>query len=91
VFAGYASHLLAPETLVQAVSDVLDESPYNELLSVLDMAECRRVLEAAAEPVDVGRLEHGADAGGSRTWFSVQWLLKYGFLRVVQPARRETP
>jgi glycosyltransferase involved in cell wall biosynthesis len=87
VFSGYASHLLTPDTVVQASGSVLDENPYNETGILLEPAFCWKLLELAAQPVTVGALVRGSGGGGRQGWFAVQWLLKYGFLSVVQPAR----
>jgi glycosyltransferase involved in cell wall biosynthesis len=87
VFSGYASNLLEPDTLVQARDDVLDESPYNETGVLIDHALCQRLLGVASEPIEMRALVEQAGVEPSRGWFAAQWLLKYGFLSVIQPAR----
>lgn len=90
LFTGYASNLLEPGTVVQAADGLLDESPYSETAGLLEPALCTRVLQLAEQPVCVEELVETAADGTPRGWFAVQWLLKYGFLRLVQPARRDS-
>jgi hypothetical protein len=89
LFTGYASNLLEPGTLVQSADGVLDESPYNETAALLGPALCGRVLQFAGQPIRLDELVQATGGVASRAWFAVQWLLKYGFLRLVQPARRD--
>jgi glycosyltransferase involved in cell wall biosynthesis len=89
IFRAYPSHLLTPGTLVQASPGALDEAPYSETGVMLEPALCHLVLGLAARPIAVEVLVEKAGAGAPRGWFAVQWLLKYGFLAVAQPAFRD--
>jgi glycosyltransferase involved in cell wall biosynthesis len=89
VFGGYASHVLEPGTIVRATAPVVDEAPYNETGVLVDSALCQRMIELAATPTRVDELVAAAAVENGRGWYAIQWLLKYGFLAAVQPARRE--
>jgi glycosyltransferase involved in cell wall biosynthesis len=90
VFSGYASHLVTRDTVVQRTGALFDQMPYNETAVLLQPALCAELLERAASPIDVGQLVETAGADATRSGYAVQWLLKYGLLRVVQPASRES-
>jgi len=87
VFGGYASRLLEPGTIVRATAPVLDEAPYRETAVVLDPEVCQRMIQVAEVPRRVDELVAAAAVDPDRGWYAVQWLMKYGFLAVAQPAR----
>jgi glycosyltransferase involved in cell wall biosynthesis len=86
VFSAYASHLLTADTRLQTVETLVDEAPYSETSSLLDARRLDAILEAATPEATLGRVIASSKGTASETTFAVGWLLKYGFLRIIQPS-----
>ena len=98
VFAGYSARRLEASTRVRATTVVVDEAPFNETAAYLPRGLLTALLERSAAGVEASRLVDASGAPTAQAWFALQWLLKYGMLRVEDegegrtvPARRDGP
>ena len=84
VFSHYSSHTLNAQDRVRAVVSTLDDTPYNECTTLLTPRLLNALLAGAQQCATLQSIVENADFPEDHGRYGVAWLLKYGFLELIQ-------
>jgi glycosyltransferase involved in cell wall biosynthesis len=87
-FGHYVSNSLGPRDRVMTRPGQVICPSYNEVSVLLDPAELKKLLEAAANPIAIKDLLEKTPLSKEQAWFAVMWLIKYNRLVVLRREKR---